>query len=272
MFKIGDFSRLTKVSVKALRYYDELELLRPIKVDEWTGYRYYSASQLPRLNKIITLKDLGFTLNQIVNMVDSDLSVEVLTSMLSSRKKELEETIKLEHEKLRKIEYLLSSLSKEEDITMLNHDVIIKKVEPLPIASIRDIIPSYSQQQHLWMEVAEYLQKENIKILPPCLVIYYDPGFKESQVDIEVAEHVNQTAAGNGRVTFRTLEAVEDMACIVHKGSYETIYKSYGIIMKWIEDNGYKVTGPNRELYLEGEWSVSTPEEYITEIQIPVQK
>jgi effector-binding domain-containing protein/DNA-binding transcriptional MerR regulator len=272
LFRIGDFSRLTKVSIKAFRYYDELGLLKPVKVDDITGYRYYSATQLPRLNKILTLKDLGFSLSQVTEIIDSELSTELLTSMLTLRKLELTESIKIDQQKLFRIQRLLTNINEEVSLSMLKYDVLIKKVEPLKIASIRDIIPNYSSQGHIWEELVRYLNQNNVKIVPPCLVICYDTGYKESNVDVEIAEHIIGSAPGNGRVVFRELESVEEMAYVVHKGSYETLNMAYGSLMKWIEDSGYKIAGPNRELYLEGEWSVKSPDEYITEIQIPVTK
>jgi DNA-binding transcriptional MerR regulator len=74
MFKIGEFSRLSRVSVRMLRHYDQLGLLTPSQTDPFTGYRYYSAQQLPRLNRIIALRDLGFSLEQIAGMLDEELS------------------------------------------------------------------------------------------------------------------------------------------------------------------------------------------------------
>lgn len=86
MIKIGDFARLCQVSVVTLRYYDEMGLLKPVKVDEFTGYRFYSASQLPRLNRILALKDLGFPLEQIKLMLAGDLSLEQLRSMFTRQR------------------------------------------------------------------------------------------------------------------------------------------------------------------------------------------
>ncbi len=91
MFKIGDFSKLNRVSIKALRHYDEIGLLKPVKLDDSTGYRYYSAAQLPRLNKILALKDLGFSLNKITEIIDYDQTSEFLSSMLAIRKEEIKE-------------------------------------------------------------------------------------------------------------------------------------------------------------------------------------
>ncbi|MBC2578817.1 MerR family transcriptional regulator [Clostridium sp. DJ247] len=272
MFKIGDFSRLNKISVKALRYYDELDILKPMKVDEQTGYRYYSASQLPRLNRILALKDLGFSLNQISIMLDNNFTTDTVISMLNIKRNEIEENIKSEEIKLSRLQTLISKIKEEENVFMLNYDVIIKEVDSLKVASIRDIIPDYSKQHHLWQELMSHLGRHNIKVIQPCVAIYYDPGYKESDVDIEVCEHIIGNAPETDRIKVKELEAVKEMACVIHKGSYENLTNAYTVLQKWIEDNNYKIAGANRELYLEGEWSKHSPDEYITEIQIPVTK
>ncbi|MHC1682977.1 MAG: GyrI-like domain-containing protein [Clostridiaceae bacterium] len=150
--------------------------------------------------------------------------------------------------------------------------MIIKKVEPFKIASIREIIPSYDKQGPLWEELIAYLSENNIKTLHPCVVNYHDSGYKESDVDVEVAIHVASNVPNNERIIFRDLEGYNEMACVIHKGSYERIAPTYNIMLKWIEENGYKIIGKNRALLLDGGWSVKNPEEYITEIQIPVAK
>jgi len=93
VFKIGDFSRLSLVSVKALRYYDELGLLKPARVDEFTGYRYYSASQLTRLNRILAMKDMGLSLEQIALLLDKELTPDQIRGMLRLKQVELRQQL-----------------------------------------------------------------------------------------------------------------------------------------------------------------------------------
>lgn len=271
MFKIGDFSKLNKISVKALRYYDDLGILKPYKIDTESGYRYYSASQLPRLNRILALKDLGLSLKEIANILDSKLCTDTVLSMLSIKENEIKKNIENEKEKLLKLENLINKIN-EEDLNMLKYDVVIKKIDPIKVASIRSILPSYESQHSVWKELNDYLFQNNVKVAPPCLVIYYDSGFKESNVDAEIAEHILGTAPDTDRIKFKELDSVNEMACTIHKGSYEDLPSAYAALQKWIEDNNYKLAGPNRELYLEGEWSKDNVDEYITEIQIPVKK
>src|SRR5512134_2804859 len=104
MIKIGDFARLSQVSVVTLRYYDEMDLLKPVKVDAFTGYRFYSADQLPRLNRILALKDFGFSLEQIKLMLADELTLEQLRGMLTLQRKEVEKRLVDEQARLSRIE------------------------------------------------------------------------------------------------------------------------------------------------------------------------
>src|ERR1051325_5235352 len=126
MIKIGDFARLSQVSVVTLRYYDEMDLLKPIRVDDFTGYRYYSAGQLPRLSRILALKDLGFSLDQIKLMVADGLSSEQLRSMLTLQRAEVEKHLAEERERLIRIEARLRQIELED--RMPNYDVVLKTV------------------------------------------------------------------------------------------------------------------------------------------------
>ena len=113
MFKIGEFSALTRVSVKTLRYYDELGLLRPIRIDPESGYRFYSASQLTRLHRILALKDLGFPLGRIAPALDQGVSADALRGMLMLRQVEQEERLRQEGERLARLKALLRLIDQE---------------------------------------------------------------------------------------------------------------------------------------------------------------
>jgi len=124
----------------------------------------------------------------------------------------------------------------------------------------------------LWEELGNYIETNGARIVPPCMVIYYDSGYKDENVDAEVIEPIEGTLEGNGRIKVRNLEKIDNMASVIHKGSYETLNLAFGEILKWIEENKYEVVGPHRELYLKGEWNSDNVNDYITEIQFPVEK
>ncbi len=248
MFKIGDFSKLSQVSVKTLRYYDELGLLKPVEVDRFTGYRYYSADQLPRLNRILALKDLGLSLDQIATLLHDNLPAEQMRGMLRLKQIEARERVEEEQARLARVEARLRQI--EQEGKMPTQEVVIKKAEPLLVASIRDVIPNFGAQWRLWNELDAFLSRRKINPIGPCLTIYQDTEFKERDVDVEVCEPLGSPVPGDDRVRVYTLPGVEKMACILHHGGFENIGQTYATLTQWIQANGYRIVGPNREVYL----------------------
>ena len=271
MFKIGDFSRLSRISVKTLRYYDEIGLLKPVKVDQFTSYRYYSADQLPRLNYIIALKDMGLSLEEVATLVNNDLTPHQMRDIFVLKRGELQRRVSEEQRQLEQVEKLLGQLEKEG--AMPDYQVTIKKLEPQLIASIRDILPTYSDVGPLYGEIFKHLGKKWVfKPAGPLMMICHDNEYKESDVDVEVAVPIGKNISGSDRVKVYELPGVEEAACTIYKGAYEGISEAYNALMSWIEINGYQIIGNDRELYLTDPNKVKDPSENITEIQFPVQK
>ena len=285
MFKIGEFSKLSQVTVKTLRYYDELGLLKPAEVDRFTGYRYYSADQLPRLNRILALKDLGLSLAQVARLLDGGLPPAQILGMLLLKQAELQQRVQEERARLARVEARLRKIERE-GTTMPTYDVVLKNVEPQTVVAIRDTIPTYSDQGPLWTELAAYLEQHGAKAAGPSLTIYYDTEYRERDVDVEVATPVSASLPGTERVTVRGLPGAKQMACVVHHGSYDTLGQAYNALFAWIEANGYRIVGPNREVYLRcpdndyadpdavgyAGYTADAPAEYVTEVQFPVAK
>lgn len=270
MIKIGDFSKLSQVTVKALRLYDEMGLLKPARVDNFTGYRYYSADQLPRLNRIIALKDLGLSLEQIALLLKDNLPAEQLRGMLKMKRAEIEQRLEDEQERLARVEARLKWIERENE--MSNYEVVIKKVEPTRVAAIRDVVPAYSQQGGLWNELYAQVGQYGAQFAGPCITVYYDEEYKERDVDVEVCQPISGPIPAQGRVQIRELPG-GPVASVVHNGAYNRIGQAYDALMRWIGGNGYKTAGPGRELYLRAAQPVRQDDEScVTEIQLPVEK
>lgn len=270
MFKIGEFSKLSQVPVKTLRYYDELGLLKPANVDRFTSYRYYSAHQLPRLNRILALKDLGLSLAQIAQLLDGDLPPQQIRGMLRLKQAEVQQHVEEEQARLARVEWRLRQI--EQEGKMSKQEVVIKKVPATTVASVREVIPSYSHIGQLLGEIFAHLGRNRVNPLGPPLAIYYDEGYTEKDVDVEAVVPVDASAPGSERVKVRELPAVEEMACIVHQGSYDNFTELYNQLMAWIEAHGYRIAGPNREIYIQGPGPDAEPADYVTEIQFPVEQ
>jgi effector-binding domain-containing protein len=270
MIRIGDFSKLSRISVKTLRYYDEMGLLKPVEVDPFTGYRLYDYSQLSTLNRILALKDLGFSLEEIGRLLDDGPSVEQMRGMLKLRETEARQRVREEAERLERIKSRLRQIEQED--VMSKYDVVIKNVEEVKAASVRDVVPTPPEQGGLWGELEGYLAMNRVRPTGACFTLYHDDEFKERDWDLEVCEPIDVDVSGSQRVKVRTLPA-STMACTIHNGPFTTISEAYNAIGKWITDNGYRITGPCREVYLRPSKNGSqTDPETVTEIQFPVEK
>ena len=277
MIKIGEFSKLVQVPVATLRYYDQVDLLKPITVDRFTSYRYYSASQLPRLHRILALKGLGFSLEQIGVVLAEGLTPEQLRGMLRLRHAQINQQLVEVQNQLVEVEVRLQQIEREGQISI--YDVVLKPVEPLLIASVRAILPNHSAVGALFGEVYEALGSHAGKALGPnpgeggtTLVLWYDTEFKASDVDGAAAFMLRCRVPESGRMCVEELPATT-MAATVHHGSYNTIGNAHEAVLKWIEANGYRIAGPDREIYLYNAMPIRLDDpSYVTEIQYPVEK
>jgi DNA-binding transcriptional MerR regulator len=272
MIRIGDFSKLSRVSIKALRLYDEMGLLKPVEVDRFTGYRYYEFDQLPRLYRILALKDLGFSLEEIGRLLDDEVSVEQMRGMLKLRQAEIRQLVEEESRRLERVELWLRVI--EQEHSMSNYDVVIKKIEPVTVASVRGVVPAPPDQRSLWDELMDHLNQKNARMIGPPMAIYHDPEFKDRDWDIEVVMPLSERIAPSQHVQVYELPGAEKMACVVHTGPFATIMEAYNALSRWIDQNGYQIVGPGRELNLRlpdklGDQHDSNT---VNEIQFPVEK
>ena len=269
MFKIGEFSKLVQVPVPTLRYYDEVGLLKPIEVDRFTGYRYYSADQLPRLNRILALKGLGFTLEQIAEVLAEGLSPEQMRGMFRLRHAQISQQLAEVQSQLIEVEVRLQQIEQEE--AMSTYDVILKQVEPLLVASVRAKLPLHNDVSPLYAEVYGAMSSHAAEA-GQTLAIWYDDDYKSDNVDGAAAFILRSRIPENGRMRVDELPAAT-MATTVHHGSYNTLGKAYEAILKWMEPNSYRIAGPSREIYLYNTMPVNHDDStYVTEVQVPVER
>jgi len=273
LFKIGDFSNLSQVSVKTLRYYERIGLLKPMQVDSCTGYRYYSAEQLPRLNRILALKDLGFSLEQISTLLNNTLSLAQMRGMLMLKQAETQQLVEAEQAKMVRIEARLRQIEQED--TMPEYEVIRESVHTQRVASIRGLIPTRSQMESyitsIFTEMATYMQQYRASQSAPALMLWYDQEFREHDLDVEIALPTNDLLPDSERIRVYELPVVANMACVVHHGSFATIGPAYNAISQWIQINGHHMGSPHRLVYIYYDQGID-PSSYVTELQFPVKK
>jgi DNA-binding transcriptional MerR regulator/predicted transcriptional regulator YdeE len=264
MLKIGEFSRVCQVPVSALRYYADLGLLPPAHVDPETGYRRYTLDQLPRLHRILALRDLGLALEQIGAMLSQPLSPEQLHGMLRLRQSELAQQIADEQARLARVAARLRQI--EQEGTMSDYDVVLKDVEPQLVAGIRSVIPHYGAIGPLFDELYAYLGQHGAGGL--AVGIDHNTEYKERDPDMEAIAYLTAPVPASDRVRVYTLPG-GTVASTIHRGPWEEMSRAYGALMAWLQGSGYTPSGPSRELYLH---QAPTPDAHVTEIQIPVSR
>jgi len=270
MFKIGEFSKLTQISIRMLRYYDETGILKPAQIDKFTGYRLYSVDQIPMLRRVIFLRDSGFQVSEIAAALknwDRDFMIEEL----ESKQKEIQESIKEGLDRVAKIQSAIKDLNKEQ--LAIHCNISMKKVPSYPALTLRKIIPNYFAEGALWAELGEKIERDNIRLPQNTLnfAIYHDSDYKEADVDVEVCTVLPEPAAHMDSVLFRETEEVETMACFMVYGPFENIGPAFLTFARWLSENDrYKMAGQNRQIVHRGPWNEKDPEKYLTEIQIPV--
>lgn len=277
MFKIGEFSKLVRVPTATLRFYDQVDLLKPLHVDRFTGYRYYSVSQMPRLNRILALKGLGFSLEQIAEALSEGLSPDQMREMLRLRQAQINQQLAAMQNQLLEVESRLHQIEREDK--MPHYDVILKPVEPLLVAYVRTILPIRGDVGKLYGEVYEAIRPYLNNALYPnpenggqTLVVWFDTEFKERDFDGAAAFMLRCRIPESGRVRVEELPATT-MASAIHHGTYESIGDAHDAIHRWIEGSGYRIVGPDREINLFHTPPITRDNPtYVTEIQYPVEK
>ena len=281
MFRIGEFSRLSRVSVRMLRHYDQFGLLKPSHTDSYTNYRYYSADQLPRLNRILALRDLGFSLEQIAGMLDEELPSEQLLGMLKLKQAEIQQQIEIEQLRLRRLEARINQMNGKGSRQM--YDVILRQVESQLVLSWREVVPDDDRIQYMFEEAETYIARFNARADKPPMTIYHDQDYREKDTDAEVVLPLKLAIDGSEEMQVIELPQLKTVACIVHTGDYATIYQAYNALLEWIEANGYRMAGPVREVYLRytadglgfdlpPTYLAKDPNSFVTELQLPVEK
>lgn len=269
MFKIGEFSKLTQVSIRMLRYYDETGLLKPAKIDEWTGYRMYSVEQIPILNRIVYLRDSGFNVSEIAAAL-SNKDDRLLLKQLDAKYAEIERAIQDEQEKLRKITFAKKEILEPKN--EIHYQITIKEIPSYKVLSLRRIIPDYYGEGALWRELSDFAKKHQISISSNTFSIYHDKEYKETDVDVELCAPVEKPGTSSGWFTFRKTEPIPSMACTMVYGDFSNIAGAYTVFAKWLQDHSqYEMCGNTRQIVHRGPWNECNPEKYLVELQIPLK-
>jgi DNA-binding transcriptional MerR regulator len=272
MFRIGDFSRIARVSARLLRFYDEIGLFVPAHADEQTGYRYYAISQLAELNRILVLKDLGFNLDQVRDILRSKILPSELRNMLVLRRNDVEQTLALETRRLQQIETRIAQL--ETDGELSADDVMVRPEPAREILSLRRTVASFAAARGLILELRDLARPLLPRgAQPTLLAIAHSPQFEQDEIDVEfgyVVDGISISSPAGNALERRTLEGVERMAVCVRVGLPEDAHLVTARIGRYLAASGEALVGPSREVFLQ----IPNPErmhEAVVEMQFAIR-
>lgn len=274
MLKVSEFAHLGHVSGRMLRHYDALGVLQPQYTDELTGYRYYALDQLPRLNRILALKDLGFRLEQISDLIDQELSVEQLRAMFMLKQAEVQNLVASEQARLARIEAHLRLLERADE--PLAAEVVLTPVPALSVACLRGEIDDETDAgivvEELFTELLLAIRQTDKHPSHQRILLWRSVSdmLEWSRLPVEVANPILTPISTSDRLSMYELPSVPLMATTLHHGNYQDMSQTTQALFRWIEANGYRVCGEGREIFLQGGTEMNNPS-YLTEIQLPVE-
>lgn len=267
--KIGEFSRLCRVTVRTLRHYEKIGLLAPEIVDVESGYRYYAVHQMQKMGAIRNLKGLGFSLEEIRELWDEDTHIPSVTTL---EQKIADTEAELERLKCRRIQLkaMIASLKKKEKM----EKIYIEKLPAIMVASYRGVIASFEDLGRLCSEV---IGPEMARLGCECPEPGYcfsteHGGYRPSDIDIEYCEMVKEAKKDSSIIKFKFLPEVPTAVCMKVYGPYSQLFQRYQELFAWIEGEGYRIVGAPRANYVDGIWNQEDESKWLTVIQVPVEK
>ena len=283
MLTIGEFAWLSQVTVETLRHYDRVGLLKPVDQDPFTGYRHYALDQLPRLTRILALKDLGLPLTEIAHLLDQEVTAGEIRGILEVKQVELEQQIREAQQRLARVEAHLRQIEMEGK--MPDFEVLVKTVPAHWIASVRDKMPWSGQEilgptmTRMFDEVGEHIDRHKAAVAGPAVALWHESSFVHTEVnqeemDIETALPIAAPVPESTRVKVRQVPQCQ-VAYTVHHGGFSGLPLAKRAVFAWTERNGYRRAGPIGEVYLHHDPDHQTNEDsshHVTEIQFPVEK
>ena len=275
MFRIGEFSKIAQISIRMLRHYDEIGLLKPAYTDTFTSYRYYTAEQLADVNRIVALKELGLTLEQIARLLHSHVSQDELRGMLMLKKAQTEQAIQDEIARLKEIESRIHQMDHSGELSDIA--VVLKSVPDQRFLAIRQTLVALEDSYALMDEMQRLLTSSQLsKTLGHFVAISHDDFFDTENMDVEFGFVLQDdlfdesvTLTDGQAMTVRELPPVEKMLSVTHIGSAEAGHRRcFNAMGLWLARHGGHFAGPGREIIIQ---FPTLETEAVIEIQFPVE-
>lgn len=274
LLKIGDFSKLSRVTIKTLRYYDDLGLLKPAHIDPFTKYRYYIIEQLAQIHRIIALKELGISLEQIGIMIHNAPSKEQIKGMLMLQEADIEQRMREEQARLALVRFRLRMLDMEEEMPDL--EIIVKKLTPIRILQMRKVCAGFDDLEALGIEIESALPQAGITLDTDTfqMNIFHSDDYRIEDVDLAMAvpvadsfdESVPLASLGTMTVDYT---APVDVATFIHRGEVTDDIMQERLVMlrRWCVANNYQLCDEYRFIFYKGPMSGYKPKDWVVEIQ-----
>jgi DNA-binding transcriptional MerR regulator len=266
MYKISEFSKLTMLTVKALRYYDDEKILVPSYRNEENWYRYYDEENLKKAELIRLLRELDFSIGEIKEIIENCEDKKDLSCFLQEKKKLITNKI-FEHKNvIKKIDTYISYSEKVNEVKKVNQEILIKEIDSVLMASIR-----YNGKYN---EVGKYIGKIYSEVKSKAkgapFNLYYDGEYKE-EADIEICVPISEKIVSK-KINIRQLSKIKAVS-IMHYGSYDNFNLSYKLLFDYIQENNLNIYTPTREVYIKGPGMIfkGNSDKYVTEILIPIK-
>jgi DNA-binding transcriptional MerR regulator len=267
MLKIGEFARLSQVSIKMLRHYDALGVLRPAQIDPESGYRLYEIGQLVDAVRILALKDCGFSLEEIARLLQT-YDVKAVERLLHQRVEAQQQMIAEEQARLQRMIAREQQLASAESVSL--YDVALKYTEPLTLVGLRQCIARTEEIGPFALAVVRLCEQHALVPAGPLIHLYYNEIPLDEGFDLFVGMPVIALSSDTTNLHCERLAGGEQVACVIYCGDYLTISGAYAALDRWLSTSSYRVTGPCREIYHRSPLHTDDPASYITEIQYPL--
>lgn len=268
MLKIGDFSKLSRISIQMLRHYDRIGLLTPAGTDRFSGYRYYDVSQLPAANQIRAMKEMGFGLKAIGELLANGDGP--FTKALETHEEQLLQELTALQTKIQLTRNRLSTLR---DPGTPGYHVTRKDIPAAPVMCCRGLLQGYEQEGRLWTQLFSEMERQKVRRSSPAMqiAVFHDQSFRDRNIDVEVQCTVEGRCRDGGGAFYAMREPVTAVTA-VYQGDYTLLAEVNADIAKWISENGYMMHGPGFNIYHRSPGETDHPQHLVTEVCFPVKR
>lgn len=269
LLTIGEFSRLSQLSVRMLRYYDEHDVLRPSRVDRHSGYRSYAPTLLYVARWVRELRDIGLGVHEIAACVPVLDDPRAVRAVLERQRTRLIAEAADVVDRIREVDHLVTALEGPVMSVSITHRTNPARVT----ASVRDTIPTYADEGRLWERLMPALFTAGATLAPDAraIAVFHDEDYKESDCDVEVQLDVAAPFAASGDVRCVEVPA-QEVAVAVLNGPYDGIGAVMEAVGRWVPENGYRFAGPMFNVYLVSPHEDPEPSHWVTEVCVPVAR